>query len=300
MSDEKKIVMADGSEAPRTEKESVNRAQEKMEEDKNFVPVIIKRNDEAIKHPYDILERATSEGLEQHRRAKRSLFLSALAAGLILGFAAMLVSLASQAVPASINPLYNRLAMAVVYPLGFIICILSRTQLFTEHTATAVYPFLDGKVTFRSLHNLWMTVLAGNLVGTFISTLLIFLAEPVIGAKIGFIDVFDHLVHFSFFQVFISAILAGWLMAQASWLILATATPIGQIYCIFIATFIIGVGGLHHSIAGSAEIFGGLLHASNPDFVGAFRFLAGAILGNLIGGSVFVGLLNYGHIKKSQ
>ncbi len=300
MSDEKKIVMADGTEAPVVEKESVNRAEEKMHEDKNFVPVIIKRNDEAIKHPYDILERATSEGLEQHRRNRRSLFLSAVAAGLILGFAAMLVGLASEMVPAINGPLHNRLAMAVVYPLGFIICILSRTQLFTEHTATAVYPFLDGKVTFRSLHILWMTVLSGNLVGTFTSTLLIYFADPVIGAKDGLLSVYEHLIHFSFSEVFISAILAGWLMAQASWLILATATPISQIFCIYIATFIIGMGGLHHSIAGSAEIFAGLLHSINPDYRGSTSFLISAILGNLLGGSLFVGVLNYGHIKKSQ
>ncbi|MFZ8933947.1 MAG: formate/nitrite transporter family protein [Bacteriovoracaceae bacterium] len=300
MSDEKKILMADGSEASVPEEENVNRAKEKKQEDKNFVPVIIKRNDESIKHPYDILERATSEGLEQHRRSKKSLFLSAVAAGLILGFAAMLVGLASEMVPAINGPLYNRLAMAIVYPLGFIICILSRTQLFTEHTATAVYPFLDGKVPFRSLHILWITVLGGNLVGTFCSTLLIYIAEPVIGAKDGLLSVFEHLIHFSFLEIFISAILAGWLMAQASWLILATATAIGQIFCIYIATFIIGMGGLHHSIAGSAEIFAGLLHSVTPDYRGAASALLSAILGNLLGGSLFVGVLNYGHIKKSQ
>lgn len=212
----------------------------------------------------------------------------------------MCVAIASEMHPLALDPLKNRLATALVYPLGFIICILSRTQLFTEHTATAVYPFLDGKTTFKSLHTLWITVLAGNLIGTFLSTLLIYMAEPVIGAKDGFMELTNHLTHFQAQHVFVSAILAGWLMAQAGWLILASSTSTGQIISIYIATFIIGLGGLHHSIAGSAEVFGGLLHSAVPNYAGAAKFLSSAIIGNLMGGSLFVAVLNYGHIKKTQ
>ena len=42
MSDEKKIVMADGTEAPVVEKESVNRAEEKMHEDKTLFLSLLK------------------------------------------------------------------------------------------------------------------------------------------------------------------------------------------------------------------------------------------------------------------
>jgi formate/nitrite transporter FocA (FNT family) len=110
----------------------------------------------------------------------------------------------------------------------------------------------------------------------------------------------DHLTHFSFGQIFISAILAGWLMAQGGWLIMATPHSSGQILCIYVVTFIIGFGGLHHSIAGSAEIFTGLFHSVNPNYSGSFKFLTSAILGNLVGGTFFVAILNYGHIKKTQ
>ena len=49
--------------------------------------------------------------------------------------------------------------MAIVYPLGFIICIMSGTQLFTEHTATAVYPVLAGKADVKKLFRLWLLLL---------------------------------------------------------------------------------------------------------------------------------------------
>lgn len=78
-------------------------------------------------------------------------------------------------------------------------------------------------------------------------------------------------------------------MAQGGWLVLATPPASSQILCIFIVTFIIGLGGLHHSIAGSAEIFSGFFHHNDPDYTGSISFLVSAILGNLVGGSFFCG-----------
>ncbi len=89
-------------------------------------------------------------------------------------------------------------------------------------------------------------------------------------------------------------------MAQGGWLVLSSPPSSGQILYIYIVTFIIGFGGLHHSIAGSAEIFSGLFHSPSPDYVGSLIFLSTAILGNIVGGSIFVGVLNYAHIKKAQ
>lgn len=282
------------------DQEFTERSKERQEEDQRYVPVIIKRTDEAKVHPDDILERAIHEGVEQHKRGWLSLLLSAIAAGLILGFAAMAVAVVSQAVPPDVNPILQRLATAFVYPFGFIVCIISGTQLFTEHTATAVYPVLDKKTPISSLLRLWFLVASGNLLGTFCSAIIISLASDVVAANEGFIEIADHLFHFEFSALLISAILAGWLMAQGAWILLATPPQSSQILCIYIVTFLIGVGGLHHSIAGSAEAFIAVFISESFGIVSALRFVGIALLGNLIGGSVFVALLNYAHIRKTQ
>lgn len=298
--DDSKILGPDGYIVDVDSNTMTSRTLERKQEDKDYIPVIIKRTDESVRHPDDILKKAIEEGLEQYERPNFSLFLSAISAGLIIGFAGMCVALISQLVPSESGIIANRLAVALVYPLGFIVCIMSGTQLFTEHTATAVYPVLDRKVHYKHLFVLWLIVLVGNFVGTFGSSILLFFAEPVIQAQEGFVQVAHHLIQFSFVEVFASAVLAGWLMAQGGWLVFATPPTSSQILCIFIVTFIIGLGGLHHSIAGSAEIFSGLLHSENPDYFRSLKFLVSAILGNLIGGSFFVGVLNYAHIKKTQ
>ncbi len=274
-----------------------DRQKARKEEDKTFTSVIIKRNDEATRHPDDTLEIAMHEGLEQVDRTNFSLFLSSFAAGLILGFVAMLVALAFQ-LPIE-NSLLSRVAVACVYPLGFIICILSGSQLFTEHTATVFYPFLDKKIDFKMLVIVWAVIIAGNIAGTFCSSFLIYHADYIIEGKEGFLGVYNHLIHFSFFEVLYSAILAGWLMAQGGWLVLSTTTTSIKVICIYIVTFIIGIGGFHHSIAGSAEIFMGIFHSSVPEFQSGIKFILASLAGNLVGGSLFVAILNYSHIRKA-
>lgn len=300
MKEDSKIIGPNGEELKSKKNSQTIRTVERNQEDKDYVPVILKRSDESVRHPDDILKKAIGKGLEQYERTRLSLFLSAISAGLIIGFAGMCVALISQLVPSNGNIFANRLAVAFVYPLGFIVCIMSGTQLFTEHTATAVYPILDMKKHYKFLFNLWIVILLGNFVGTFFSSILLYYADSVILAGKGFLEVANHLIHFSFIEVFVSAVLAGWLMAQAGWLILATPSTSGQILSIYIVTFIIGLGGLHHSIAASSEIFGALLHSPNPEYLASLKFLTGAVFGNLVGGSFFVGVLNYAHIKKTQ
>ena len=223
------------------------------------------------------------------------------AAGLILGFTAMAVAVVNVAAqPFAEWPMLERLAVALVYPLGFVLCLMSGSELYTEHTATAVYPVLDGKARMSAPVRLYVTVIAGNLVGAVISASLMIGADAVVGAREGYIDIGRHLVAFPAFPLLISAVLAGWLMALGAWLIMATPPTVSQIVSIYIVTFLIGLGGLHHSIAGAVEIFAATMASDEFTAYQVVRFLSLALFGNLIGGSLFVAALNYAHIRKSR
>jgi formate/nitrite transporter FocA (FNT family) len=282
--------------------EQTERSRERAQEDELFVPVIVKRTDEARRHPDDILQAAIDEGQEQLERPLLSLGLSAVAAGLILGFTAMAVAVA-YAATASITQSVTliRAATALVYPLGFVVCMMAGTELFTEHTATAVYPVLDRRSGVGRLVRLWAVVLFGNLLGAGASAGLLALAGDVVGAREGYLAVGRHLVGFETLPLLASGLLAGWLMALAAWLILSTPPAVSQIASIYVVTFLIGFGGLHHSIAGAVEVFTALLMGGGAITTGqAARCIVLAVVGNLLGGSLFVAVLNYGHIKKSR
>lgn len=297
--DNNKIYLGDSEDHSESEVQT-ERSAERSEEDREYLPVIVKRIDEAVRHPDDILQKAIEAGLEQIRRPWVSLILSSVAAGLILGFTAMAVAVVAAYTSPLDEPFLLRVSTALVYPLGFIICILSGTQLFTEHTATAVYPVLERKAGSVQLFRLWLLVILGNLVGATMSAGLLTLADGVIEAEVGYVAIAHHLVSYDVSSLMVSAVLAGWLMALGGWLIMASPPAINQIVCIYIVTFLIGLGGLHHSIAGAVEMFTALFISDHFSLAQSVRFISIAVVGNLIGGSIFVALLNYGHIRKTQ
>jgi formate/nitrite transporter FocA (FNT family) len=292
------IILPDGQEL--SLKSETARTRERKSEDKRYVPVIIKRNDDDIRHPDDILRKAIHEGCQQYNRSRLSLFISAIAAGLILGFAGMSVAIAEQLSVNSSDPILKRFLTAAFYPMGFIICIMSGTQLFTEHTALAVYPVLDKKKPLGYLFVILTIILTGNIAGTFVSSFLITSANAVTQAKAGYVAIAEHLLHYSASTTLISSILAGWLMAQGSWLVMSTSQNSSRIVFIYIVTFIIGIGGLHHSIVGSAEVFSYFFVDSSVKIIDIIKFLLVTTFGNFLGGSVFVATLNYAHVKHTE
>mgnify|MGYP002623772575 CR=1 FL=1 len=276
------------------------RQRQRAHEDREYEPVVVKRMDQSVRHPDDVLQNAIREGAEQARRPALSLFLSAVSAGAILSFAAMAVGIVAASEAGSGAGLASRLLVAAVYPLGFVLCLMSGTQLFTEHTALAMYPVLDRRTPARSLLRLWPTILAGNLVGCLVGAGLLAAGDGVIGAAAGYAATATHLIEHSVFDCAMSAVLAGWLMALGGWLILATAADVSQIVVIYATTFLIGLAGLHHSIAGSAEVLAAAMTGAGLSTGDAVVTLVVAVFGNLVGGSLFVGILNYGHIRQTQ
>ena len=276
------------------------RGEQRDAEDRDFIPVIVKRTDDIRRHPDDVLQYAITEGKEQLDRGSLSLWLSAIAAGLILGFTALAVGVVASFVEAGETNRQLRIATALVYPIGFVICLMSGTQLFTEHTATAVYPILDRQAPLTSLGRLWVLVIAGNVLGALASAGLLTLGDEVVGARSGYVLIAGKMIAPSFSSLFGSAVLAGWLMALGAWLILATPPTVSQIVCIYLVTFLIGLGGLHHSVAGTAELFVGLFHGLDASGTAILKFFAATYTGNLVGGALFVAVLNYAHIRQTQ
>ena len=297
---DEQIILPNGRPAIEDEANETERKRERFSEDEKYVPVIIKRTDEKRRHPDDTLETTIHEGLEQINRSTVSLALSSIAAGLIVGFSPMAVAVVTTALEGETSPLMVRVATALVYPLGFVICIMSGAQLFTEHTATAVYPVLDGKAKVKQLLRLWVIVIAGNLTGAVIGGLLHTAAGDVVHAREGYLSIGHHLVNFKTLPLLVSALLAGWLMALGAWLVASSPRMGSQMTCVYLVTFLIGIGGLHHSIAGSVEMFTAFFMSNEFTALQALRFITLALFGNLIGGSLFVALLNYAHIRRTQ
>jgi formate/nitrite transporter FocA (FNT family) len=244
-----------------------------------------------------ILGEQIDTGLKEFKRSNSGLFISALAAGLEIGFSLLFMGSIFSLFQDSISPELLKLSLAICYPIGFIFVIIGRSELFTEHTALAILPVLDGSVSLKDLFILWGLVYSGNVLGGYIFGAII----SNIGPAVGFIDVeaLTHIAHelinYDWHTIFLSALLAGWMMGLLGWLVTSSQETISRIIVIILVTFIIGLAGLHHCVIGSIEVFSGLISSSDIGIISYLKFQLWATVGNAIGGAVFVSLLKYGH-----
>ena len=254
---------------------------------------------EATKPAETILRQEIAIGEEQLERKALGLLLSAVSAGLDVGFGPLMVASVLAASP--LDTLGSRLIGAMVYAIGFIIVIVGRSELFTEHTTLAVLPLLSGRTTVSRVARLWSLVYVGNIVGA--------AGFAAVGAPLGVsLGLFmpedvarmsHHLTDFSAVVIFGSAVAAGWMMGLVSWLVTASRDTMAQILIILLVAGSIYFLHLHHSIAGSVEVLMGVFVAGVP-FAEYLRFLGLATVGNAVGGIVFVGLVKYAHISASE
>ena len=103
----------------------------------------------------------------------------------------------------------------------------------------------------------------------------------------------SHVLHHESWVIFLSAIVAGWLMGLLNWLLNSAKNSLTRIFLIFMITAVIGFGGFHHSIVGNIEVFGAYLFSESIGLLDYLWFLMLALLGNSFGGAVVVGLFKY-------
>jgi len=247
------------------------------------------------KESEEILNEQYAGSIVEYRRSLSGLFLSALTAGLEIGFSIVLMGLLYTTFVEKVDSNVLHLIISLGYPLGFIFVIIGRSQLFTEQTSLAVIPFLKGVVNFSELMKLWTIVLTGNLIGGALFAMFITWIGPqreMISSE-AFVEFAHALTKSSWYITLGSAVLAGWMMGLLGWLITTAQETISRVFIIVLITFVIGYGKLHHCIVGAVELVGGLLYTPNPDLALYASTLVFSILGNIIGGAFFVGVLKY-------
>lgn len=243
----------------------------------------------------EILKEQIIEGCETYDRSKSSILLSSFTAGLEIGFSfLMLCSLFSFLEGKVAEETIFKL-IALVYPIGFILVVLGKSILFTEQTSLLALPVLNNRRSVWSLFQIWGVVIFGNLAGGMLIALTVSwlgsglnLFEANVIAKIG-----EHFVDYDILTIFLSAIMAGWLMGLLSWLVTSSKETTAEILIIYVITAVMGFTGLHHSIIGHIEIFAGMLVSDKITFLVYLKTLVTALAGNAVGATVFVALLKY-------
>jgi formate-nitrite transporter family protein len=237
---------------------------------------------------------------DEMSRAAMALLCSAFASGLIIGFSFLMGAFAQTLV----SPQYARAAAGAVYPVGFVLVIFSRSELFTENTLEPVIPFLHrrDRETFWKMIRLWALLLAGNLIGTVVFAWVMvhapLIADDAIRARMESIAMES--TSSGFVLTLIRAVLAGWLVALLAWMLASTQDSVAHLCLIWLTTAPIALLSFHHSIVGSVEAFYRVFIGRAAAIGMIVNVITPAVIGNTIGGVVFVALLNYGQVHHER
>ena len=238
-----------------------------------------------------VYEAIRREGEDELQRPLTALAFSGFAAGLAMGFSLIVQGLLRAHLP---DEPWRPLVASFGYCTGFLIVILARQQLFTENTLTVILPLLARRRldTLWRVARLWTVVLTANMLGA----LVVAWAAGNTGVfrpevRAAFSAIASEALGAPFGTIVLRGIFAGWLIAMMVWLL--PAADSARLHVIVILTYVVGLAGLAHIVAGAVEVL--YLVTTGAASWGTFfgRFFAPTLCGNVIGGVALVAVLNH-------
>ena len=242
----------------------------------------------------EIYEQVSRNARRELARPNKAIAISGIVGGLTMGLTGL--SVAVVAAHLGQGPWADFVSL-LFYPMGFMVVILGRGQLFTENTLYPVALILAERRHVWSTLRLWAVVLPSNLIGALFFAMLAARTKALQPdtlhtlAQIGAQAASPTMRH-----IFWSGVVGGWMIAMVAWLVSGSHSITGSFVIIWSLTFIVGLGHFAHCIATSGEILTAVL--SHQTSAGAyFRWLLPAVSGNITGGVLLVTLLEYGQVK---
>jgi len=235
------------------------------------------------------------QGDQELERSIAALFWSALAAGLTMGLSLMAMGLLNSRLPSAEG---FKVIASFGYCAGFLAVILSRQQLFTENTLTAVLPIMS-KPTLKNvgrLLRLWTVVLVGNLMGTLLVAY-VMLHLPIFDTQTdkAFLEIGRKVMENDASQMFAKGIISGWMIATMVWMIQSMESA--KMWISILITSLMALGAFPHIGGGTAEV-SSLVFAGELPCQDFWLIFAGPTLaGNIIGGSFIFALSSHAQIR---
>ena len=221
--------------------------------------------------------------------------LKTIVLSIMAGFLIALAGYASTMVSFSVkNISLSKCLSALIFPMGLILVILLKTELFTGNSLLVI-PLINKKINIKSLLINWLLVYIGNFIGSVLLSLLIYRSGSLTNEALvnAFINIANKKVSYNFINLLILGTLCNMLVCTAVFLGVTHKNTLEKIFVIFIPIFLFVLLGFEHSVANMFYLsIGALLGKIN--FINLIiHNLLPVTLGNIIGG-ILIGLIfNY-------
>ncbi|PFO84513.1 formate/nitrite transporter family protein [Bacillus cereus] len=229
-------------------------------------------------------------------------FIRAALAGVYIGFIIVLCFKLGNFFHIANSPA-TYLAASMFFGIALMLIIYGGAELFTGNTMYFTVSTLRKETTIADTLRNWGACYLGNLAGAIFFALLFYatgifgsidhghLMNTVVEGKMGATTM----------QLFFKAILCNWLVCLACFLPSQVKGDTAKILMMMFLVFTFFLSGYEHSIA-NLSLFALSLVSPHPDtisFAGAIHNLIPVTIGNIIGGSVFVGMV-YHYLTKEN
>ncbi len=247
--------------------------------------------------PAAMARRAESVGVDKASQRNTRTFILAVLGGAFIAFGAMFSVVATTPSPTITLP-YGLVQVigGAVFSLGLVLIIVGGAELFTGNNLV-VMAWANRRISFGLLLRNWTVVYVGNVLGAMAIAYAVHLsghldqADGAVGQRTLLIAR-TKLSH-SIGQAVMLGILANILVCLAVWLSFAARTVTDKVVAIVLPVSAFVAAGFEHSIANAylvpVALFAGGKRITWSRFV--THNLIPVTIGNLIGGSVLVGLV---------
>jgi formate transporter len=263
--------------------------------------------------PAEMAVRAEEMGVKKATMGLRNTFFLAVMAGQFIALGAIFATTVATGVAGQLTFGVTRLLTGLVFCLGLILVVVGGAELFTGNNLIVMARANHRISTMQVLRN-WTIVYLGNFVGSFATAILIFISKQYTlgNGAIGLtaLNIANAKCSLDFFQALALGILCNSLVCLAVWLCFSARTTTDKILSIIFPISAFVAAGFEHSVAnmyfipiglfikmGAPASFWGAIGKTAADYSnltwGNF-FLANLLpvtLGNIIGGSMMVGLV---------
>ncbi|KAG2385916.1 hypothetical protein C9374_003065 [Naegleria lovaniensis] len=245
----------------------------------------------------------THTGVKKASKTLDQLIMLSLLGGVFIGFGSIAALKTGGNMPGleKENPGLTKLIFSGVFTVGLTLVIITGAELFTGNTMTMMAAILRGKVNPWDVVRSWVVSLVFNLIGAWaVAYFLMFLPTPQHDieeeTQAGYVNYAIHLAEKKAFRDFwgnfVLAIGCNWLVCLAVYTTYGTSRIMDKLIGLFLPILAFVSSGFEHSIANGFFIPLAMMYGSP---ITMYDFLIGnmfpVVLGNTVGGGVFVGMV---------
>jgi formate transporter len=240
-----------------------------------------------------------------------TVFVLGILAGAYIGFGGLLSTTVTFDMAAKTGLGFSKLVSGAVFSVGLMLVVIAGAELFTGNNLMVSSVMLN-KISLGTMIKRWGIVFVANFIGSILIALLFYgsgLWKTGDGALgLAAVKIANTKVNLTFGEALIRGIGCNWLVCLAVWMALAARQTIGKIFAIFFPIMAFVAMGFEHSVANMYFIPTGILFVQKaivPPIQGLdlsaltwvnflLKNLLPVTIGNIIGGSVFVGMSYWG------